>query len=231
MHVRRSLIPLALALLAVGCSDERQPTGVPPAPVPHVLRWAGSVSPHFIATDLPFRQIAQSGLLASLTGGLSLDRNTVSFWAVRGAERSVQINYLSATGDTSAPFLRLTITDPVYVPGVGDVAVGDSVLLTATIDPAVIKVSLEPTGLQFGDPARLQIWYGGAAGDMNGDGLVNEIDAQIETQLLGLWYREGADSAWAKIPASQSVGDKAFVSALLHFSEYAVSFSEYAVSW
>jgi hypothetical protein len=159
----------------------------------------------------------------------------VTFWAVRGQARSVQINYLSSTGDTSAPFLRLTITDPVYVPGIGDLAPGDSVLVTVNIDPATIKVSLEPTGTRFGDPAQLQISYGGAGGDLNADGVVDSTDARIETQLLGLWYREGADSAWAQIPASQSLADKSFIAALQHFSEYDVSFdasfSEYAVSW
>ena len=231
MSVRHALIPVAFALIAVGCSDERQPTAVQPAPAPHVLRWAGSASPQFIATNQPFSQGAQRGFLPSLSGGLSLDRNTVEFWAVRGEARSIQVNYLSSTGDTSAPFLQLTVADPVYVPGRGDLAAGDSVLMTLTIDPNAIKVSLEPTGLRFGDPARLQISYGGAAGDMNGDGVVNEIDAQIETQLLGLWYREGADSAWTRIPATQSVLDKAFISELKHFCDYEVALSEYAVSW
>ena len=66
---------------------------------------------------------------------------------------------------------------------------------------------------------------------MNGDGVVDSTDARIETQLLGLWYREGADSAWTRVTASQSVADQSFITALLHFSDYEVSFSEYAVSW
>jgi len=142
---------------------------------------------------------------------------------VRGEARSVQINYLSSTGDTSFPFLTLTITDPVFVPGQGDLAPGDSVLVTVTIDPNDIKVSLEPTGTLFGEPAQLRMSYGGAGGDLNGDGVVDGLDAGIETQLLGLWYREGEESTWARIPASQVVADKSFISALLHFSEYAVS--------
>lgn len=233
MSVRRALIPLALALLAAGCADERHPTAVqtPPAPSLQVLRWAGNVPPQFTATGMVSSGNAGGGLQPSLSGGLSLDRNTVSFWAVRGEERSIQINYLSFTGDTSAPFLRLTITDPTYVPDRGDLAPGDSVLVTATVDPENIKVSLEPTGLQFGQAARLQIWYGGAAGDMNGDGVVDSTDTQIENQLLGLWYREGADSAWTRIPASQSLADQSFISALQHFCDYEVSFTEYAVSW
>ena len=168
------------------------------------------------------RQPVGGALLASQAAGLSLDRYTGSFWAVRGEPRSLQINYLSSTGDTSSAFLRLTTTDPAYVPGVGDLAPGDSVLITVTIDPDNIKVSLEPTGLLFGDPGQLQISYGGADGDLNGDGVLDDTDSRIESQLLGLWYREGTDGMWERIPAVQVLPDKSFVSALPHFSEYAV---------
>jgi hypothetical protein len=138
---------------------------------------------------------------------------------------------LSSTGDTSFPFLQLSITDPVFVPGRGELQPGDSVEITVTIDPSAIEVSLEPTGMQFGEPSHLKISYGGADGDLNGDGIVNAADTQIETHLLGLWYREGSNSDWSQIPAVQSIGDKSFIGELHHFSEYAVSFLEYAVSW
>jgi hypothetical protein len=242
MVVRHSLIPLALGLLAVGCAGSH-PTAVqqPPAQGPHFLRWVGNAPPQFRAIDPLAGSAAGGGALPSGSGGLSYDlagtpqisltRHTATFWAVRGQQRSVQINYLSATGDSSAPFLQLSVTDPAYVPGRGDLAPGDSVLMTVRIDSVNIGVSLEPTGLLFGDSAQLQIWYGGAGGDLNGDAVVDSIDARIEHQLLGLWYREGVASAWTAIPATQSLTDKSFTSWLRHFSDYAVSFSEYAVSW
>jgi len=225
MFVRRALIPLALTLLVARCADERHPTTGPQttAPAPHFLHWSDATSPRFTAVGAISSSGTEDGLQASLSGGISLDRYTAAFWAVRGEARSVQINYLSSTGDTSYPFLTLTITDPVFVPGQGDLAPGDSVLVSVTIDPNDIKVSLEPTGTLFGEPAQLRMSYGGAGGDLNGDGLVDGTDADIETQLLGLWYREGEQSEWARIPASQVVSDKSFISALLHFSEYAVS--------
>ena len=234
MAVRHSLIPLALALLAVGCAGPH-PTAVqqPPAQGPHFLRWAGNAPPQFRAIDPLAGSAAGGGALPSGSGGLSYDvagppqisltRHTATFWAVRGQQRSVQINYLSATGDTTAPFLQLSVTDPAYVPGRGDLAPGDSVLMTVSIDSVNIGVSLEPTGLLFGEPAQLQLSYGGADGDLNGDGVVDDADAYIEGQLLGMWYREGADSSWERIPAVQSISDKAFTSALPHFCEYAVS--------
>jgi len=225
MSVRRSLIPLALALFAARCTNGPHPTAVeqPAAPSPHFLRWAGGSAPQFSATGALAGLPGGGALRASLSAGLQLDRYTASFWAVRGEARSIQINYLSATGDTSSAFLRLTTTDPAYVPGLGDLAPGDSVLITVTIDPDNIKVSLEPTGLLFGEPGQLQISYGGADGDLNGDGVVDDTDAYIESQLLGLWYREGTNGVWEPIPAVQELADKSFVSALPHFCEYAIS--------
>src|SRR4029077_7121346 len=61
MSVRRTLIPLALALLAARCTNGPHPTAgeQPAAPTPHFLRWAGGAAPQFSAT----------GALAGLPGG------------------------------------------------------------------------------------------------------------------------------------------------------------------
>jgi hypothetical protein len=231
MHVRRSLLVLALALMVVRCAD--QPTAVSSvrAPAaPQFLRWAGSSAPDFSAVS-PQIQTAH-GRSANLSPPLSLDHYQVAFWAVRGEARFVQINYSSSVDDSTHPFLRLTTTDPQFVPGVGELAVGDSVLITVTIDTSKIGVALEPSGLQFGAPSELQIWYGGAGGDLNGDGVVDSTDAQVEQQLLGLWYREGDGDEWAHVSTSQDVGGKSFTYALPHFCEYAIAeLLELAVSW
>jgi hypothetical protein len=225
MSARRCLIPLALALVGAGCSERLgpHPTVPPLAQAPQFVQWAGGSAPQF-STSTPQAGDGGAGLfLAAPMNGLSLDRYTATFWAVRGEQRSAQINYLnSKTGGTS-PFLLLGGVEPSYVPGRGGLLPGDSVLITVTIDPTVMKVSLEPTGLLFRYPAQLQIWYGGAGGDLNGDGRVDATDAYIESQLLGMWYRESADQLWTKIPATQSLSDKSFTAALQHFSEYAVS--------
>ena len=223
MSVRRYLIPLALTVFAARCADGPHPTGVQPplAAAPQLLRWAGGSAPRLTTISTGSGGGAQGVLLAA-SSGLSLDQYTATFWAVRGEQRSLQINYFSVTGDTSSPFLRLVVDDPAYVPGLGDLAPGDSVLMTVTVDPANIKISLEPTGLLFGNPAQLQIWYGGAGGDLNGDGVVDATDAYIESQLLGIWYREGVDSVWSRVSATQTLSDKSFRSALPHFSEYAL---------
>jgi hypothetical protein len=152
---------------------------------------------------------------------LALTQYQATFWARRGQSRSLQINY--AAGDGTSPFMKLTISNPTYVPGRGTLAVGDSVLVTATVDPDAIVVTLEPHGMLFDTPAQLQIWYGGAGGDLNGDGVVNSTDAFIETWLLSMWYQATPTDPWWPILATKSLSTKSFTAALPHFSGYAVA--------
>lgn len=228
MFVRRSLLAFALALSVARCAD--QPTAVNQSAMnqpagPQFLRWSGA-TPQFTArTDARARR---SGAMA-LTPPLSLDQYSVSFWAVRGESRSVRINYSSAIDNDTHPFLELTSTDPVFAPGIGDIAMGDSVLITVTVDTSKIGVRFEPTGLQFGTSSQLKIWYGGASGDLNGDGVADSTDAQLEQVVLGLWYRELTNDEWTPLSASQSVEDKSFSYALPHFCEYAVALLEWAI--
>lgn len=169
----------------------------------------------------------------SLTPPLSLDQYQVSFWAVRGESRSVQINYSSSIDSATHPFLMFTATDPQFVPGVGDLAVGDSVLITISVDTMNIGVRLEPTGMQFGEPAQMKLFYGGASGDLNGDGVADSTDSKIEAQLMGLWYREGQNESWTKLGASQSLDEKSFTYALPHFCDYAIAieFLDWSIGW
>lgn len=229
MFVRRSLMVFAVALSVARCADQPTAVKAPAAPQLQFLTWAGS-TPEFTAKIDP--RVRRSGAMA-LTPPLSLDNYVVSFWAVRGESRSVQINYSSSIDEETHPFLMLTTTDPAFVPGVGELAVGDSVLITVIVDTTKIGVTLEPSGLQFGAPAEMQIWYGGAGGDLNGDGVADSTDAQIEAQLLGLWYREDSSEPWSHLAASQSLDQKSFTYGLAHFSEYAVAemLAEWAVNW
>jgi len=229
MFVRRSLLVFALALSVAHCADQPTAVKAPAAPQLRFLTWAGS-TPEFTAKIDP--RVRRSGAMA-LTPPLSLDQYSVSFWAVRGESRSVQINYSSSIDEETHPFLMLTTTDPAFVPGVGELAVGDSVLITVIVDTTKIGVTLEPSGLQFGAPAEMKIWYGGAGGDMNGDGVADSTDAQIEAQLIGLWYREDSSEPWSHLEAAQSLEQKSFRYGLAHFSEYAVAemMMEWGLSW
>jgi hypothetical protein len=229
MFVRRSLMVFALALSVARCADQPTAVNAASAPTgPQFLRW--SETPQFTANVDP--RARRSGAMA-LTPPLSLDQYVVSFWAVRGESRSIQINYQSSIDEEHHPFLTLTTTDPQFVPGVGELALGDSVLITVTVDTTKIGISLEPSGLQFGEPAQMKLWYGGAGGDLNGDGVADSTDSAIEAQLLGLWYREDQTEPWSQVGASQSLDEKSFSYALPHFCEYAVAekMMEWQVGW
>ena len=220
MFVRRSLLVLALALAVARCAE--QPTAVKAPAGPQFLKWTGT--PQFNSQT----RARRSGAMA-MTPPLSLEQYTVSFWAVRGESRSIRINYSSTIDNDSHPFLELTTTDPVFAPEIGEIAMGDSVLITVSVDTSKIGVKFEPTGLQFGTASQLKIYYGGASGDLNGDGVADEADAQLEQQMLGLWYREYNNDDWSQVPASQATGEKSFTYALPHFCEYAVALLEWAV--
>jgi hypothetical protein len=217
---------LALALFAAGCSDQigPEPTAVqePAAPAPHFVRWAGPIAPQFRVIDAQSGEVLNRVLLTSASSALGLEQYTATFWAVSGEERSVEIDYLSS-GGTSSPFLGLAGVDPAYVPGRGDLAPGDSVMITVTIDPYNVGVSLEPTGLLVGGAAQLQIGYGGAGGDLNGDGVVDGTDAYIESQRLGISYRPAPYAPWIQAPAVQSLPEASFITPVLQFSQFAVS--------
>src|SRR3989449_9455177 len=137
----------------------------------------------------------------SLTPPVSLDEYVVSFWAVRGESRSVQINYSSSIDTQLHPSLVLTTPDPQFVPGVGELAVGDSVLVTVIVDTTKIGVSLEPHGLQFGEPAQMKIWYGGARGALHGDGLGDHTHARGRAELLGPPDPENPQEPWTQLSA------------------------------
>jgi hypothetical protein len=160
---------------------------------------------------------------ATVTGP-PLDQFQVRFTAVRGQTSSVQINYQGPAGSAAQPFLRLDVTDPVFVPGRGDLSPGDSVTMTVTVDPVNVLVNLEPSGIRFGQPAALSMWYGGAGGDLNGDGVVDRADADIESGPLTIWCLENPGDPWWAMSTVRSTLDRTLIVDLQHFSNYAVAY-------
>lgn len=224
-------------LAVVSCADTIGPTTEPPLEQgPHHLRWNRASGPvEFAAAastptgELPLAETPQWLQFSKSAGdSLALDKYHASFWAKRGERRSLQIDYISIALDGTtkrSPFLEFSVAEPVTDPLGKPIAVGDSILVTATVDPVELVVHLEPSGLQFGldDPTVLSLWYTGADGDFNGDGVVDERDAQIESQMLGVWYQEGHLSPWEGIPSTQLAAEKRFAAVLEHFSGYAIS--------
>lgn len=228
---RRSLVLAALAISVASCAD--QSTAVQPAE-PEFLDWA--LTPEFSADgSAPTLSESSTGTIyLGPRDQVNLEQTRVLFWAVRGESRSVQINYKGRRDAEPRPFLLLTTTDPQFVPGIGELAVGDSVLITVKVNTRKVLVSLEPTGLQFGQPGQLTIWYSGAKrGHDNEDpGQYDGNDEIIDDTDLALFYREDQKHPWSQLSATQSIADQSFTYAIPHFSDYAVAkLREWAVQY
>ena len=209
MRFSQSLIPLSLALLAVGCAEGPVSPAVP-APLAdivgnptglHVLRQAPTASP--------------------------LETYRVSFWAYKGAASTVTVNYRPAAGQSvGQPFLRFAIARNGLLAGGGGMPLrtGDSVAVTLTIDSVGFAVNFQPSGVVFspGSVATLTLWYQNADPDLNGDGVVDVADETLKQQLA-VWYRSGHTYSWLKLSSNNDATLPAVSTALYHFSEYAVS--------
>ena len=157
----------------------------------------------------------------------ALETYEVSFWARRGEASTVSVNYQPVDGDSvSLPFLRFDIPRGGLrsVPGVAHLGMGDSVLITLTIDPASFAVEFAPSGVAFSrrHPAALAIWYGNANPDLNGDGIVDAVDETLAAQLA-IWGRQARPAPWLRTASQTEAGQQWVWTALYHFSEYAVS--------
>jgi hypothetical protein len=224
------VVLLALMFAVASCNDTSGPAAeTDTAPVaertPHFLTWESAV-PQFTATvgnaDGELALADQPYVSAfTTTVGDEAGPYTVSFWAVRGQERELEINY--DDNGTVYHFLELKIEDPVTSPDGSPIAVGDSVLITAIVDPAVLAVQLEPSGLQFGQRTKFKMWYTAAGGDLNGDGVVDNDDSYIENELLELWFQSESGEPWQPINSWHYTWYDLFRADLEHFSGYAVS--------
>ncbi len=209
MLVRRSLIVLTLALLSVHCTDE--PQGLPTG-----LR---------LSADEMAPETAVSRTLHQAADAPALARYQVSFWVKRDKSTDVRVNYLPAAGHKDGDrFLQFQIPDHSVVarPGGNPLGKHDSVLVTLTIDPVLLDVDFEPSGLIFsqGRPAKLTIWYGHADADLNGDGAVDALDWRLAEQIA-IWH-EGKHKAH-RVRSENDWAHQVVTGKLHHFSQYAVS--------
>ncbi len=211
--MRSLLFPLrvALAVVVAGCSDVAAPS-TPAVPPPFNQTVATTTS------SIPMLQQAATAP--------RLNTYRMSFWARRGTQTTVGVNYRRRPGErVGDPFLRFKIPINGLVAGAGGVPLdrGDSVLITLTIDTVYFRVDFQPSGVVFSSssPAQLAFWYQDANPDMNGDGVVDGADQLIEQNLAV--YSKSGGSSWGKLlsrndPTQQVVGAQVF-----HFSQYAVS--------
>jgi hypothetical protein len=212
MSVRRYVMLWTLALVAAGCADQTGPSStavqaplatlvIPAPPGTHVLRQSAAA---------PRLQTYQ-----------------VSFWAKRGTQTTIFLNYRRAPGQwLPDPFLRFRIPINGLVAGADGVplARGDSVRITLTIDTVLFNVDFQPSGVLFSksSPAQLAIWYQDANPDLDGDGDVDRIDEMLK-QELAIWYKGSKADPWKQLWSRNDSTQELVTAALEHFSQYAVS--------
>ncbi len=233
------VVALLLGALALACnegtgpafeSDAIQTAAVPDGAINH-LRWADADSPRQFTAVGGTRD---SEILLSTVGGGSWELTTyqVSFWAVKGEDRSVQINYITKTeaGYLVMPYLLFEVPAGALDEGPNEeeYETGDSVKITITVAPQTMVAHYSPSGLQFddNDPAVLTKWYTGADDDFNDDGVVDATDAYIEANLLGIYTQQYVGGSWSRLSAQHSMTERWFKANIRHFSGYAVSWHE-----
>lgn len=133
-----------------------------------------------------------------------LSDTVVSFWAVKGDSREVEIRYESTP---DAPYGGVCLEFEVD----GDALLrrpdgtlfqrGDSVRITIrVVDPGRFDFEFSPAGLEFdpNQPAELKVDYRWADRDFDGDGEVDADDERIEGSA-GFWRQERAGELWQRV--------------------------------
>jgi hypothetical protein len=221
--MRRALVwcTVGAALGALGCGE---PLGTAaPALVPdqamRFLRWPAHAdgAGFAVARETPSPEPAATTDMP-LEGGLS-------FWAVRGRSHALGIHYVS--GATTQPFLQLSLPADALLrrPDGTMFADGDSVLISLTVDSSLVMVTFTPSGLTFNptSPLTVDVFYGAADLDLDGDGDVDPVDEALRLERLGVWYQEFTGTPWERTAASHDPESRRFAVSLYHFSGYAVS--------
>jgi hypothetical protein len=183
-------------------------------PLPTVPPWSGGTS-----------EKEQELTFARLAPNVEAEVQEKSFWAVRGQTRTLQVRYLNQ--DPSAPPLlefEVGAETLLTYPDGQPVLPGDSVEITVTLDPERRFIfHFQPHGLTFSpaSPARLRLNYDGADADVNGDGIVNFIDAALELQFR-VWRRDGLGLPWMPVPTVRLPGDL-IEGRITHFTGFAMA--------
>lgn len=159
----------------------------------------------------------------------ALDASPVSFWAYTDQDGRGEIRY-AATGDEQQgeKFLELRVPKGALLrrPDGSAFAATDSILITMqVVDPQRLIVDFEPAGLRFdpAQPALLRMEFGEADGDFNGDGVIDQRDAQIETQL-GIWRREQSTQPWTRLTSAVSEELHEVSASISGFTNYAIAY-------
>lgn len=146
----------------------------------------------------------------------------VSFWAVQGQSREVQISYESTDYGNGKCLLFRVPADAVME----GVAQGDSVRITIRVlDAEEFRFEFVGDDVRFDPdhPAEVEIRYRWADPDYDRDGDVDPRDLYL-SETFGLWQKLPAGTAWEQVPLAQKNRDILEIAApVLRFTQYALA--------
>lgn len=128
----------------------------------------------------------------------------VSFWAVAGRDTEAVIRYLAEEpGEEGEEFLEFKVPGDGLLrrPGGARFARGDSIRITISVaQDGRFLFDFQPSGLVFDPdhPARLRIRYQEIEDDFDGDGGVDDDDAEL-AERMRVWKQEAAGQPWFPI--------------------------------
>lgn len=230
------VLPVGLVLAVASCAD-----GTGPPVAPSNEDGLGSISGPGVADAAlqPIRHAARiitpngeplfHKVSFSSVGGPALETYELSFWAVYGRETEADIRYASQEQkDGSFLSFKLPAFGLDKRPDGTPIALGDSVRITISVDPSQLLVRFQPAGLVFNPsaPAQLEMWYGVAEGDLDGDGDIDQDDVAIRDNRLGMWYQQDEQYLWYPIVSLHDANQEWFKTHLFHFSGYVVSWDK-----
>lgn len=149
-----------------------------------------------------------------------LIQSVVSFWAVRGEARVVEMRYDTAYSNGKCLRFILPAMSLLKHPDGSNVAMGDSVKINIrVINTSHFLFEFEPAGVRFDPaaPARLEIRYAWA--DVNGDGAATEADGG----RMALYRQERPGMVWEKIPSTQYSDIQEIHATITGFTRYALA--------
>jgi hypothetical protein len=144
------------------------------------------------------RPPAELTILRLAEGSPPIWNPEVSFWARNDAGREAKIWFENPEGEAGEEYLRFKVPSEGLLTYPDGSAFGpqDSVLITIrVVDPAQLLFEFEPAGLRFKPdrPAELEIEYAEAEDDLDDDGDVDEVDAELEGEVYVWRQRNPGD--------------------------------------
>lgn len=152
----------------------------------------------------------------------------VSFWAVRGENRRVEVRYVpTAAYPNGGVCLEFRVPGDALLrhPDGRTVQPGDSVHITIrVVNTAEFKFEFAPAGLQFdpGTPAELRIHYYWADRDYNGDGVIDSRDEEMY-QSFAIWRQERVGEPWSVQVGERDQSSEKIKASISGFTRYALA--------